>query len=155
MASIRQKIKASAIVAAWAMTMPVATLAAPESVAVYTTTHLPPVRSGEPVNTHYINLPDILMQDLATVPGVRQGMTGGEIMARISEQKGSGYFEKIAKAIQGQVKAWGHGIDYLPAIVIDDQYIVYGVYDVATARRHVARYRLQQGRGGNDHKKGQ
>jgi len=37
--------------------------------------------------------------------------------------------------------AWQYGIDKLPAVLVDQQYVVYGVFDVAVAIDKVARYR--------------
>ena len=37
--------------------------------------------------------------------------------------------------------AWMHGIEKLPAVLVNEQYVVYGVFDVAAAIDQVARFR--------------
>jgi hypothetical protein len=42
------------------------------------------------------------------------------------------------------VSAWSHGIEALPAIVVEDRYVLYGMYSLQKARARVDAYRARE-----------
>lgn len=51
--------------------------------------------------------------------------------------------QRFKKAYQGVIEAWHLGIVKLPAVVVDQHYVVYGNSNVAQAVAQIARYRSQ------------
>ncbi|MBJ9974143.1 TIGR03757 family integrating conjugative element protein [Pseudomonas sp. S75] len=56
-------------------------------------------------------------------------------------QGGADLQRRIASAYQGVTDAWSLGITSLPAVVVDQRYVVYGETDVARALDRVERHR--------------
>ena len=52
---------------------------------------------------------------------------------RLASPDGQAMVERLKNGFGGVVQAWSHKIEKLPAILIDDRYVVYGVYDVDQA----------------------
>ncbi|WP_446027568.1 TIGR03757 family integrating conjugative element protein [Lelliottia amnigena] len=55
-------------------------------------------------------------------------------------QDGSALQLSLAKAYQGVTDAWRLGIRKVPAVVVDQRYVVYGEADVPRALAHIAHY---------------
>lgn len=119
-------------------------IAAPE-VTIYTTYDLPAVFSREPATRIYLDEPQRMMQTLSATRGISNRLSTGQVMRVISQKHGQHYFREVGRANAGLVQAWGHGITDLPAIVIDDHYVIYGIYDVRRARDLLAKYLLRKG----------
>ncbi len=51
---------------------------------------------------------------------------------------------RIASAYQGVTDAWSLGVTSIPAIVVDQRYVVYGEPDVARAVAHIEQHRKAQ-----------
>ncbi|MBN0997448.1 TIGR03757 family integrating conjugative element protein, partial [Pseudomonas aeruginosa] len=51
---------------------------------------------------------------------------------------------RIASAYQGVADAWSLGVTSIPAVVVDQRYVVYGEPDVARAVARVAQHRRPQ-----------
>ena len=58
---------------------------------------------------------------------------------------GPGWVETFTEQVNALVWAWRHGIAALPAIVVDDRYVLYGLYSVAEAQRRVDAHRQDSG----------
>ncbi|CEH90945.1 TIGR03757 family integrating conjugative element protein [Xanthomonas citri pv. durantae] len=71
--------------------------------------------------------------DQATALGKRRLSTGGADLQR-----------RIASAYQGVADAWSLGITSIPAIVVDQRYVVYGEPDVARAIARIEQHRREQ-----------
>lgn len=57
---------------------------------------------------------------------------------------GSPLQERLAKAYQGVADAWSLGITTLPAIVVDQRYVIYGETDLDRAVSRIENYRRGQ-----------
>ena len=68
-----------------------------------------------------------------------------QIAQQILALEGEGFFSELTAQVNGLVFAWRHGIDALPAIVLDDRYVFYGVYSVAEAKTRLRAYRAGAG----------
>lgn len=66
------------------------------------------------------------------------------IAKRRLSKGGAEFQRRIASAYQGVTDAWSLGITSIPAIVVDQRYVVYGEPDVARAVARVEQYRRAQ-----------
>ncbi|WP_238897635.1 TIGR03757 family integrating conjugative element protein [Achromobacter xylosoxidans] len=66
------------------------------------------------------------------------------IAQRRLTQGGANLQRRIASAYQGVTDAWSLGITTLPAVVVDQRYVVYGEPDVARAVARIAQHRKEQ-----------
>ena len=66
------------------------------------------------------------------------------IVKRRLSDGGVGLQRRIASAYQGVTDAWSLGITSLPAVVVDQRYVVYGEPDVARAVARIEQHRRAQ-----------
>ena len=66
------------------------------------------------------------------------------IVKRRLNNGGAGLQRRIASAYQGVADAWSLGVTSIPAVVVDQRYVVYGEPDVARAVARVAQHRRPQ-----------
>ena len=52
--------------------------------------------------------------------------------------------QRIRDAYQGVTDAWSLGITSIPAVIVDQRYVVYGVSDLGQALARIERYREEQ-----------
>ena len=106
------------------------------TVTLYTTTFLPPIAfDGESPDVFFLDLPDQMIQGLSRhTPKHTAGMKPKNVMKKILAVEGETFFAQLNEQINGLVSAWMHGIESLPAIVLDDHYVFYGIYSVSEAR---------------------
>ena len=52
--------------------------------------------------------------------------------------------DSIRDAYQGVTDAWSLGITSIPAVIVDQRYVVYGVSDLGQALARIERYREEQ-----------
>lgn len=63
------------------------------------------------------------------------------IVKRRINDGGTGLQRRIASAYQGVTDAWSLGITSIPAVVVDQRYVVYGEPDVARAIARIEQHR--------------
>ncbi|WP_454693402.1 TIGR03757 family integrating conjugative element protein [Achromobacter aegrifaciens] len=66
------------------------------------------------------------------------------IAKRRLSSSGAGLQRRIASAYQGVTDAWSLGITSIPAVVVDQRYVVYGEPDVARAVARIEQHRRAQ-----------
>ena len=66
------------------------------------------------------------------------------IVKRRINDGGAGLQRRIASAYQGVTDAWSLGITSIPAVVVDQRYVVYGEPDVARAVARIEQHRRNQ-----------
>ena len=66
------------------------------------------------------------------------------IVKRRLNNGGADLQRRIASAYQGVADAWSLGITSIPAVVVDQRYVVYGEPDVARAVVHIEQHRRSQ-----------
>ena len=66
------------------------------------------------------------------------------LVKRRLTQGGTDLQRRIATAYQGVTDAWSLGITAVPAVVVDQRYVVYGEPDVALAVARIERHRRAQ-----------
>lgn len=66
------------------------------------------------------------------------------IVSHRLSQGGNDLQRRIASAYRDMTDAWSLGITTLPAVVVDQRYVIYGEPDVANAIARIAAYRRSQ-----------
>jgi len=66
------------------------------------------------------------------------------IVKRRLNNGGADLQRRIASAYQGVADAWSLGVTSIPAVVVDQRYVVYGEPDVARAVARIAQHRRPQ-----------
>jgi integrating conjugative element protein (TIGR03757 family) len=66
------------------------------------------------------------------------------IVKRRLSNGGADLQRRIAAAYQGVADAWSLGVTSIPAVVVDQRYVVYGEPDVARAVARIAQHRRPQ-----------
>ncbi|MDQ4284031.1 TIGR03757 family integrating conjugative element protein, partial [Pseudomonas aeruginosa] len=66
------------------------------------------------------------------------------IVKRRLSSGGADLQRRIASAYQGVTDAWSLGVTSLPAVVVDQRYVVYGEPDVARAIARIEQHRRTQ-----------
>lgn len=66
------------------------------------------------------------------------------IVKRRLNNGGADLQRRIAAAYQGVADAWSLGVTSIPAVVVDQRYVVYGEPDVARAVAHIEQHRRSQ-----------
>lgn len=67
-------------------------------------------------------------------------------LAQIRSPEGKALMDRIRAASEARLIALMYGIDKLPAVLVDGDYVVYGARDVQAAVDSIAAYRRRQGR---------
>lgn len=119
--------------------------AQPSSVWVFTTAELPPVRQLE-LSSRVIVLNDatISLRGLSfSYPGSSDAAKQ-QALSVINSPQGQTAMRTLHQNMQDVVLAWQLGIEKLPAVIVDQRYVVYGVYDVAAALDKVHGYQNAQ-----------
>lgn len=66
------------------------------------------------------------------------------IVRQRMDDGGNDFQARLATAYQGVVDAWSLGITKIPAIVVDERYVVYGDADVSRALASIEAYKRDQ-----------
>lgn len=56
-----------------------------------------------------------------------------EVMRRLNDEHWRDRFAAVQHALEGVSEAWMHNIQRLPAVLVNDRYLIYGVTDVDRA----------------------
>ncbi|WP_255337223.1 TIGR03757 family integrating conjugative element protein [Pseudomonas aeruginosa] len=103
-----------------------------------------PVR-GVPTSTRFIELDAanrIETELSAELPADPEQASA--IAKRRLSQSGAELQRRVASAYQGVTDAWSLGITTIPAVVVDQRYVVYGEPDVARAVARIEQHRRAQ-----------
>lgn len=85
-----------------------------------------------------------LIEDELSADLPRDGRVAAVVIHQRIEQGGLPLQQQIRMAHQGVIDAWHLGVTALPAIVVDQRYVVYGEHEVDRALVQIARYRRVQ-----------
>ncbi|MEE9493616.1 MAG: TIGR03757 family integrating conjugative element protein [Gammaproteobacteria bacterium] len=98
------------------------------------TTHALPVTRSQSVtaNVYFLDEPARLIAQLEKdLPNTLEEAKA-IALDRINRQN-QRWVKQMNKHYKGVISAWSSHVAYLPAIVINDQYVIYGVYDIDQA----------------------
>ena len=103
---------------------------------VFTTSYLNVRDSGaiESV-TYHLDDVDLALAEFGTSLPNNFAQAEVEARKRLNSPRGTAAMKRLQGAFEGLVMAWSHGVDRLPAILINDRYLIYGVRDVDEALR--------------------
>ena len=118
---------------------------ADESVWVFTAHQLPPLQHTDKADRVFVldNVDNALKRLSFANPG-NEALAQQRAMAVIQSPKGQAMIARMHGSAQAIAVAWQHGIDKLPAVLVDERYVVYGVYNVESALAQIARVRDAQ-----------
>ena len=122
----------------------IATVSAAETgrVWVFTTEQLPPLK-----HTHLAEHVFVLDDIEKPLASLSFDYPGSEAQARqrasalLNSPKGQALLADIKRNTKAVAVAWQSGIAKLPAVLVDEQFVVYGEYDVRTAIGRVEAHR--------------
>jgi integrating conjugative element protein (TIGR03757 family) len=123
-------------------------LAAPtgaEEYTVFTATFLPAIQlNGVKATVYIIDQPALILNRLAYFQ--TSGRVAAEDAARamLNSASGKALLGELEASFNGVVAAWSHSIERLPAILVDDQYVLYGVFDLDEASAVVRRFKASK-----------
>ncbi len=115
---------------------PMANAEAVTDVSVFTTRFIPVEDSNARADAiYYLDDVDRALGEIAK--GLPNTIAAAEVAARqrLNSVSGRASLRLVEAAFEGLVLAWSHDVAQLPAILINDQYLVYGVRDVEVAVR--------------------
>jgi integrating conjugative element protein (TIGR03757 family) len=113
-----------------------------DTITIYTTTFLPPIQlDGDSAQIIWLDLPDRMLKNLSRHSLTVKGKNPETVLNTIREKEGADFFQQLNTQVNGLVSAWSHGIEALPAIVIEDRYVLYGMYSLQKARARADAYK--------------
>lgn len=120
-------------------------VAAAPAITVYTTSFLPVAHSDAAnVTVYLLDDPVKPLKALSTGLPATYDEATPVALARINSPRGQQLLGDLKRAYQGVVNAWLNNVAQLPAILIDDRYLLYGVYDVNEALVIFAAHQAKQ-----------
>ncbi|MFG6179683.1 DUF1525 domain-containing protein, partial [Halomonas sp. THAF12] len=70
-----------------------------------------------------------------------------ELQRRMQGAEWQDMAARYQQAARGVARAWMLGVEKVPAVVLDGEYVVYGEHDVQAALNQIQSYQRQQGQG--------
>ena len=115
-------------------------------IAVYTTSYLPVKNTTRHEATVWVlDAPDKPLAELSKgLPNTYEEAKPAAV-ARINSAEGRRLLGDLQNAYQGVISAWRRQLTDLPAVVVDGEYVVYGVYDLDAALQMIERHRGEGG----------
>lgn len=119
-----------------------ATVAADPMVWVFTAGRLPALQNVHQADRLFVldHADDALKRLSFPNPG-NNTAAKDRAMVILQSRKGQAAIARMRNSAEATAVAWQHGIEKLPAVLVDGEYVVYGVFDVASAVDQIARYR--------------
>lgn len=95
-----------------------------------------------PARYTHLDAAKIIEGEFSNLPSAPQ--QAAHIARRRLEDGGLALQERMRAAYQGITDAWSLGIIKVPAVVVDQRYVVYGEYDLDRALARIRQYRREQ-----------
>lgn len=116
--------------------------AEPNTVWVFTANQLPALQHTERADRLFVlDDVDTSLKRLSFANPGNEAQAKQRALAVMQSQNGQAMLTRLRSSAEAIAVAWQHGIARLPAVLVDEQYVVYGVYDVNDALAQIARYR--------------
>lgn len=114
-------------------------------VEVFTTAGQPVMNVPSDAAVVELDAPARLDTQLSTdLPADRQ-QARQEALRRLQSPDWQAKREALKRAAMGTARAWMIGVEKVPAVVVDSQYVVYGEADVAAALEEIQAYQQSHG----------
>ncbi len=108
---------------------------------VYTTTFIPVSLSGKAAEVFYLDEPDLILSRLTHFQGSNAANVRRAALNQLNSPEGKAMLDRLKIAFHGLASAWAHDIRYLPAIVVNDEAVIYGETDLNRALALYEAYR--------------
>jgi len=103
-------------------------------VMVFTASYLPPITSTDQADrVFFLDVADKALLNLRFANPGSEEKARAQISALLQTPRGKAAIEAVQQAGEGIAIAWQHGITKLPAVLVDGNQVVYGVFDVGAA----------------------
>jgi integrating conjugative element protein (TIGR03757 family) len=120
----------------------IAAQAAEGTVWVFTANRLPPLQHVDQAERLFVlDHADNALRRLSFPNPGSEAAARDKALLIIQSPRGQAAIARMRESAEATTVAWMHGIEKLPAVLVDEQYVVYGVFDVAAAIDQVARFR--------------
>ena len=112
------------------------------SVWVFTANRLPTLRNlGHADRVFILDHADNALRGLSFNNPGNEAQARDRAMVIIQSPQGQAAISRMRNSAEAIAVAWQHGIEKLPAVLVDERYVVYGVYDVESAVAQIVRVR--------------
>ena len=139
-----KRVGGIALTVLMALVLPVEA-AEPATVWVFTADPLPPLQHTEQVDRLFVlDAVDSALKKLSFTDPGNEAQATQRALALIQSRDGQAMMTRLRLSAEAIAVAWQHGIAQLPAVLVDERYVVYGVYDVEVALAQIAGYRDAQ-----------
>ena len=139
-----KRVGGIALTVLMALVLPVEA-AEPATVWVFTADPLPPLQHTEQVDRLFVlDAVDSALKKLSFANPGNEAQAKQRALALIQSRDGQAMMTRLRLSAEAIAVAWQHGIAQLPAVLVDERYVVYGVYDVESALTRIAGYRDAQ-----------
>lgn len=102
---------------------------------IFTTSFLPPFDQADGSAVVYVlDKPEQVMALLGSKAKGRQKEAENNITNFMATREGRAVMNELKQSFGGVVKAWSHQIKYLPAVLVDGKYVMYGINNLGHAR---------------------
>jgi len=109
---------------------------------VFTATFLPAIQlKGVEATVYHINKPNLIISRLGHFQPKGQEAAQDAALQMLSSESGRALMKELESSFDGVIAAWANGVERLPAILVDDTYLIYGVFDLEEAGRIVSRFK--------------
>lgn len=109
---------------------------------VFTVDRLPPLQYVDQADRLFVlDHADNALRRLSFPHPGSEAAARDKAMLIIQSPRGQAAIARMRESAEATTVAWMHGIEKLPAVLVDERYVVYGVFDVAAAIDQIARYR--------------
>ena len=109
---------------------------------VFTANRLPPLQHVDQAERLFVlDHADNALRRLSFPNPGSEAAARDKALLIIQSPRGQAAIARMRESAEATTIAWMHGIEKLPAVLVDEQYVVYGVFDVAAAIDQVARFR--------------
>mgnify|MGYP001827034953 FL=1 len=120
----------------------IAAQAAEGTVWVFTANRLPPLQHVDQAERLFVlDHADNALRRLSFPNPRSEAAARDKALLIIQSPRGQAAIARMRESAEATTIAWMHGIEKLPAVLVDEQYVVYGVFDVVAAIDQVARFR--------------
>ena len=120
----------------------IAAQAAEGTVWVFTANRLPPLQHVDQAERLFVlDHADNALRRLSFPNPGSEAAARDKALLIIQSPRGQAAIARMRESAEATTIAWMHGIEKLPAVLVDEQYVVYGVFDVVAAIDQVARFR--------------
>lgn len=120
----------------------IAAQAAEGTVWVFTANRLPPLQHVDQAERLFVlDHADNALRRLSFPNPGSEAAARDKALLIIQSPRGQAAIARMRESAEATTIAWMHGIEKLPAVLVNEQYVVYGVFDVAAAIDQVARFR--------------